>query len=69
MFLDEGGAVVPSPDPDAGLYIRDRVGNEFKVTIPADMLAFQIGETAQVHSGGLLIATPHGVQVRRLAEG
>jgi len=29
--------------------------------IPANHLAFQIGETSQIHSGGKLIATPHAV--------
>jgi len=33
-----------------------------KVPIPADCLAFQIGETAQIHSGGLMQATPHCVR-------
>jgi isopenicillin N synthase-like dioxygenase len=33
-----------------------------KVTIPEDCLAFQIGETAQIHSGGILQATPHAVR-------
>ena len=30
--------------------------------LPADHLGFQIGETAQVHSGGWLQATPHAVR-------
>lgn len=33
-----------------------------KVSIPPDHIGFQIGETAQVHSGGLLQATPHAVR-------
>ena len=50
------------PDPSAGLYIRSRKGERVKVGCPADHLAFQIGETAQVHSGGWLQATPHAVR-------
>ena len=33
-----------------------------KVGIPPSHLAFQIGETAQIHSGGILQATPHAVR-------
>lgn len=33
-----------------------------KINIPLDHIGFQIGETAQVHSGGLLQATPHAVR-------
>ncbi len=49
-------------DKEAGLYIRARNGVERKVTIPKDCLAFQIGESSQVMTGGLLRATPHAVQ-------
>jgi hypothetical protein len=37
-----------------GLYIRSRNSEIVKVSIPADCIAFQIGETAQIHSGGIL---------------
>lgn len=37
-----------------GLYIRNRKSQLIHVTIPASCVAFQIGETAQIHSGGLL---------------
>lgn len=33
-----------------------------RIVLPPDMLAFQIGETAQILSGGVLQATPHSVQ-------
>lgn len=42
---------MPCPDPAAGLYIRDRRGRLIKVNIPADHVAFQMGESMQVHSG------------------
>ena len=32
-----------------------------KVNIPADAVAYQIGETSQILSGGKLQATPHVV--------
>jgi hypothetical protein len=53
---------VPCPDKKAGLYIRSRAGEIVRVALPSDVLAFQIGETAQIHSGGVLQATPHSVQ-------
>ncbi|KXZ49807.1 hypothetical protein GPECTOR_19g258 [Gonium pectorale] len=66
MYIDASGAEVPCPNPHAGLYIRDRHGRVVRVTIPADCLAFQVGEALQVQSGGLLRATAHYV---RAAEG
>ena len=62
MYLDEDGNVVANSDPDAGLYIRGRSSELIKVGIPEDHIAFQIGETAQIHSGGILQATPHAVR-------
>lgn len=57
MYVDEGsqtldieknGVELPelssAPDPDAGLYIKDRKGGIVKVGIPRDCLAFQTGE-------------------------
>ena len=64
LFLDaRTGAPLPAPpDPTAGLYIRDRRGALHHVQVGPDELAFQIGEAAQIHSGGLLQATPHAVR-------
>lgn len=47
---------------NAGLYIKDRNNNFTQVRIPSDCLAFQIGESAQIASRGLLVATPHLVR-------
>ena len=47
---------------EGGLYALSRGGEVVKVLIPPHQLAFQIGETAQIHSGGLLRATPHAVK-------
>jgi hypothetical protein len=44
-----------------GLYIQARNGQCVRIHIPVDCCAFQIGETAQILSGGLLRATPHAV--------
>jgi hypothetical protein len=62
LFLDAAGQPVVNSDPKAGLYIRSRAGALVKVAIPTDHIAFQIGETAQIHSGGFLQATPHAVR-------
>jgi isopenicillin N synthase-like dioxygenase len=36
--------------------------------IPRDCIAYQIGETSTIMSGGLLRATPHAVQAVRYPE-
>lgn len=65
---DATGALVPNPDPRAGLYIKTRQGETVHVRGPggSGCLFFQIGETAQIHSGGVLRATPHMVQSVRV---
>mmetsp|Transcript_29811 Transcript_29811/g.55241 ORF Transcript_29811/g.55241 Transcript_29811/m.55241 type:complete len:397 (+) Transcript_29811:22-1212(+) len=62
IFTDDDGNIVQNTDPEAGLYIRNRKSEVVKVGIPPTHLAFQIGETAQIHSGGILQATPHAVR-------
>ncbi|KAL0489479.1 2-oxoglutarate-dependent dioxygenase [Acrasis kona] len=62
IFLNEKGDRVENNDKKAGLYIKNRVGEIVKATWKDDQLAFQIGESAQVHSGGILRATPHCVR-------
>jgi len=59
MYVNKDGVEIPNPDPNSGLYVISRNGKQVKVAFPKDHLAFQIGETAQIHSGGLLQATPH----------
>jgi len=66
MYVDADGREVGNPDPDyAGLHVRNRRGETVRVTIPAGCMAFQVGETTQVLSGGLLRATPHAVVAAR----
>merc|ERR1712137_347256 len=62
MYLDKDGNPIPNPDPSAGLYIKQRHGGIVQALCPPDHLAFQIGEAAQIHSGGILQATPHSVR-------
>jgi isopenicillin N synthase-like dioxygenase len=48
-------------DTESGLFAMNRKYEQIKIKIPQNSLAFQIGESAQIHSGGLLKATPHCV--------
>lgn len=41
MYL-RGKQEVPNPDPQSGLYIRDRHNNIVKVTLPPNNIAFQV---------------------------
>ncbi len=60
MYLDGNGNIVNCPDEKAGLYIKARSGELVHAKIPENAIAFQVGETAQIHTGGWLQATPHG---------
>ena len=53
---------MPCPDAAAGLYIRARDGEVVRAAFKPDALAFQMGQATQIHSGGLLRATPHCVR-------
>ena len=46
-----------------GLYIQNRRGEVIRCTFGKNDFAYQLGETLQIHSGGILNATPHAVQV------
>ena len=60
-FDDATGARVPAP-AGAGLLAFSRHGDKVRVgSPPANSVLFQIGEAAQILSGGTLIATPHAV--------
>ncbi|CAN6597463.1 hypothetical protein TRVA0_001S04302 [Trichomonascus vanleenenianus] len=64
MFIREpNDEVLPgSPDPDAGLYIKDRAGRVVKVSIPQGALAFQTGEALEKVTNGQFKAVPHYVK-------
>ena len=48
MYM-HGDKAVPNPDPQAGLYIRARQGGDVtQAPIPADQIAYQMGEAMQV---------------------
>ena len=62
LFFDPSGKQTTPTDATGGLYIRSRDGTTVRAVIPSDCLAFQIGEAAQIMSGGSLQATPHCVR-------
>jgi len=62
MYLNEKGEEIKTNDKRPGLYIKNRKGEMIKAVYNEDYLAFQIGETAQIHTGGDLAATPHCVR-------
>jgi isopenicillin N synthase-like dioxygenase len=53
---------VSPKDDKAGLYIRTRGKQVVKVNIPADCIAFQMGQALELVSKGKLQATPHCVR-------
>lgn len=61
-MLLKDGKEVSNPDPASGLYIENRRRLLVKAPFPPDCIAFQMGQAMQVHSGGLLVATPHCVR-------
>ena len=63
MFFDKDGNVVENKDPKAGLYVKTRKNEKIHLQFNdhEKYLAFQVGETSQILSGGALVATPHAV--------
>jgi len=62
---DSTGLAIKKPPPGSGLYVQPRAPNAQPIhVLPPSVspyLLFQIGEAAQILSGGLLRATPHAV--------
>jgi len=69
MFMDVATETqVPSPDPDAGLYVKTRDDAIVRVKLAPDSLGFQIGECTQVFTGAVVRATPHAVRALKWPE-
>ncbi|RYO87304.1 hypothetical protein DL766_005776 [Monosporascus sp. MC13-8B] len=51
-----------SPDPQAGLWIKDRKGTPVQVKIPRDCIAFQTGEALERITRGKFKAVEHSVR-------
>jgi len=63
MWLnDETHEEVEGICSEAGLHVCSRSGKVEKVSVPKGCLLFQVGEAAQIMSGGVLRATPHYVR-------
>lgn len=66
MYIDESRdgleELESSPSPGAGLYIKARNGEVYKVAIPRDCLAFQTGEALELITQGRFKAVPHFVK-------
>ncbi|KAL8168174.1 hypothetical protein V2J09_009673 [Rumex salicifolius] len=62
------GVEIPCLDSVAGLYIRTRSDHIVKVVYGEDEIAYQIGETTEILSGGYLCATPHCVRAPKSKE-
>lgn len=61
-FFKPDGTICQVDDKTAGLHIANTETNEtYRANIPQDCLAFQIGESAQILTGGALRATAHAV--------
>lgn len=61
LYTDSHGEEIKFPLKTGGLFAKNRFADTAKITIPQDMLAFQLGESTQILSGGYLEATPHCV--------
>lgn len=62
-YVDSQGNEATTNLTKTGLYIQNRKGEVIKVGYGKNDIAFQVGESLQIHSGGLLQATPHAVKV------
>jgi isopenicillin N synthase-like dioxygenase len=61
IYTNEKGEEISFPVKSGGLFAKNRFADTAKIAIPPNMLAFQLGESAQILTGGLLEATPHCV--------
>jgi len=62
MYINAEGKAVDNNDQEAGLYIKSRTGQLHRGRWKKSQIAFQIGESSQILSGGKLRATPHCVR-------
>lgn len=61
MFVDERSGLQVSPPQGTGLYIH-KDNKNYKASIPADCIAIQLGESAEIITGGALSSTVHSVR-------
>jgi isopenicillin N synthase-like dioxygenase len=63
IYVNEKGTETNLKLSKTGLYIQTRKGETVRAPFGNDDIAYQVGETLQIHSGGILNATPHAVKV------
>jgi len=61
-FNEDGSEATSLKLTKTGLFVQNRKGEVTRMAYGPEDLAFQVGETLQIHSGGLLQATPHAVK-------
>lgn len=69
MWLDEDSGMPAQAPEGAGLFVQGRGSEVIQVRVPEDCIGFQIGEAAQILSGGVVHATPHMVRGHVSKEG
>lgn len=53
MYIDKTGKEIKFKETKGGLFAKNRFSEVSKISIPPEMLAFQLGESAQIMTGGL----------------
>ena len=61
LYTDSNGNEISVSTTEGGLFAKNRFADTAKIAIPKNMLAFQLGESTQILTGGRLEATPHCV--------
>ena len=61
MYTDKNGDEFTLKTNTGGVYAQNRFTDMLRIGIPPNMIAFQLGESTQIHTGGYLEATPHCV--------
>ena len=61
IYTNEKGEPIQFPVKSGGVFAKNRFAETAKIAIPPEMMAFQLGESTQIHTGGFLEATPHCV--------
>jgi hypothetical protein len=54
MYTDDDGKEVKVEEKSGGLFAQNRFTDKAQISIPPNMLAFQLGESAQIITGGYL---------------
>lgn len=64
-FYDQNEIQIPTPDTQAGLYLRTRSGRKVRGGAPKGAIVVQVGQQLEILTGGKLLATPHVVTAPR----